>query len=378
VTQATIEIFRAGTHTAMNNETIGFSEADLKASADAYDPKKHEAPIVVGHPSTDAPAYGWVHGLQQDGASLQARLDQVDSKFAEAVRDGKYKKVSASFYKPDSPNNPVGGVYYLRHVGFLGAQPPSLKGLQPVELGEAGDDAVTIEFGEVSGFKIGDALRSLRDWLISQFGTEAADEALPPTLVTSVQEEAAADDAEGEAAGFADPSHRTTEGPVTGKTPGNGGTQPAPATDPAELARREREVQRREAEFAEQQRQQRRTQREQFLDGLVKDGRPLPCEKNRLLAFMDSLDGRDAVQFGEGETQDPNKFLMDEVLGRLPKQVEYGERAPADPQPDEATDAQALARDAVAYQEKMRGSGIEVSTSEAVAAVSQPSGKTGA
>ncbi len=58
-----IEIFRPGTHTAMSGETIGFTEAQLRASAAAYDPAKHEAPIVVGHPRHDGPAYGWVKSL---------------------------------------------------------------------------------------------------------------------------------------------------------------------------------------------------------------------------------------------------------------------------------------------------------------------------
>ena len=50
-----IHIFRAGSHTAMQGQTISFGEADLAASAAAYDPAKHEGPIVVGHPAADAP-----------------------------------------------------------------------------------------------------------------------------------------------------------------------------------------------------------------------------------------------------------------------------------------------------------------------------------
>jgi len=40
----------------------------------------------------------------------------------------------------------VPGVYYLRHVGFLGAQPPAVKGLRPIELAE-GEPGV-IHFSE--------------------------------------------------------------------------------------------------------------------------------------------------------------------------------------------------------------------------------------
>lgn len=55
-----LHIFKPGRQTAMSGVTLDFSESDLEASARAYDPAKHEAPIVIGHPKHDAPAYGWV------------------------------------------------------------------------------------------------------------------------------------------------------------------------------------------------------------------------------------------------------------------------------------------------------------------------------
>lgn len=371
VTAKSIEIFRVGTHTAMGGERIAFSEADLTVAAQAYDPAKHEAPVVIGHPKHDAPAYGWVKGLTHNGGSLNARIDQVAPAFAEAVSQGQYKKVSASFYKPDSPSNPAPGGYYLRHVGFLGAQPPAVKGLAPIELSDAGDEAVTVEFGEVTGWKVGDLFRGLRNWLIGQYGAAAADEALPEYLVTSVQEDAGSET--GTETGFSEPD-QPTEDSVN---------QPAtqPATGPktaadreAEIARREAEVKRREAAFAEQDRERRSQERAAQLDALVQSGRPLPCDKARLLAFMDSLDGQEAVQFAEGETRDPNKFLLDEVLGKLPKQVDYGERAAPDAGEVATADASVIARQAVAYQEDQRKAGVVVTTAEAVSHVSQQKG----
>ena len=71
------------------------------------------------------------------------------------VRAGRFKKVSASFYTPDSPHNPVPGVYYLRHVGFLGAQPPAVKGLAPVPVnfaeGDTEEGCVSFDFAESPG-----------------------------------------------------------------------------------------------------------------------------------------------------------------------------------------------------------------------------------
>ncbi|RMH22225.1 MAG: peptidase, partial [Gammaproteobacteria bacterium] len=104
-----IAIFRPGRHVAMSGQALSFSEADLAATAEAYDPALHEAPLVVGHPRHDAPAYGWVKRLsfsEGDEGGLKAEPAQVDPAFAEMVRKGRFKKVSASFYPPAHPANP--------------------------------------------------------------------------------------------------------------------------------------------------------------------------------------------------------------------------------------------------------------------------------
>ena len=135
-----LHIFRAGTHTAADGRELIFSEADLAATAKAYDPALHEAPIVVGHPAHNAPAYGWVSGLVAGADGLRAAPRQVDPSFAESVAAGRFKKISASFYHPQSPANPAPGVFYLRHVGFLGAMPPAVKGLAQAEFAGGAED----------------------------------------------------------------------------------------------------------------------------------------------------------------------------------------------------------------------------------------------
>lgn len=166
-----LAIFRTGRHTAMAGQTIDFTEAHLAATARAYDPAVHEAPIVIGHPNTEDPAYGWVNRVESDGTTLQAQPHQVDPAFAELVRAGRYKKISASFYTPDSPANPVPGVYYLRHVGFLGAQPPSVKGLKQASFADGEDGVVEVEFAE--GTDADEALfRRFVRWFTGQVAQE--------------------------------------------------------------------------------------------------------------------------------------------------------------------------------------------------------------
>jgi hypothetical protein len=145
-----LEIFKAGRHVAANGQTYEFSEADVLATAKAYNPKLHAAPLVVGHPAMDDPAYGWTQSLVLSGGKLLAFPVDVDPAFAELVKAKRYANISAAFYAPNSPINPVQGVYYLRHVGFLGAHPPAVQGLKSPSFagGESLKDIISIDFGE--------------------------------------------------------------------------------------------------------------------------------------------------------------------------------------------------------------------------------------
>ena len=141
-----LAIFKPGRHTAVNGKVIEFSDAQLKASAEAYKPELHEAPLVVGHPKTDDPAYGWAKALSFSGGVLNAEPHQVDGQFESMVNAGRFKKISASFYEPNAPGNPVPGVYYLRHIGFLGARAPSVHGLKNASF--AADEKGIVEFSD--------------------------------------------------------------------------------------------------------------------------------------------------------------------------------------------------------------------------------------
>lgn len=132
-----IEIFKAGKRPDAHGTVVEITPADLQQAVEAYDVAYHEAPAVIGHPTMEAPAYAWVKGLQLDGDVLKAELDQVHPEFADMVAEGRFKKVSASFYLSDSPDNPKQGSLYLRHVGFLGAMPPAVKGLRNPEFSES-------------------------------------------------------------------------------------------------------------------------------------------------------------------------------------------------------------------------------------------------
>ena len=343
-----IHILRAGRHTTVNGEALEFSEADLAATAAAYDPAKHEAPLVIGHPKLDAPAHGWVSSLQASGTDLNALPGQVNAEFAEGVRRGDYKKVSAAFYRPDDPNNPAKGegVWYLRHVGFLGAAPPAIKGLRQVEFADDGADLVEIEFAE------GDDRSSLTriltgvEQLLRRAGVLPADSPAPAFAEPAP-----------------DPNTETTD------------------MDPAELERRAAEITEREnklkadeAAFAERESRisaaearAARSEDAEFVEGLVEKGQVLPAQKNRVIEVLHSLRGSEgAVEFAEGDAtvKATAHEAFKDLLAGMPNLVEFAElSAPGDDSvtggdfttPDRApVDQQQLAihNKAVAFAEK--------------------------
>jgi hypothetical protein len=260
----TIEIFRPGTFTDMKGHTLSFSAADLAATAAAYDPAKGEAPLVVGHPTHDAPAFGWVRGVSFANGSLTVDPDQVEPAFAAAVRDGRFKKVSPSFYSPTSPDNPVKGVWYLRHVGFLGAAVPAVTGLKPVAFAGGGDDIATLEF------------------------------AAPQTEEVPVS----------------DPKQAADAARV--------------AELEAELAKKNAES----ASFAAQLAAVQLAADKSFVDGLVKSGTLPTGLAPAVVSFMATLNGTDTVEFAAPADGKPAKTTGREqfraILGALPKMVDFG------------------------------------------------------
>lgn len=136
------EICRPGTFVDASGMQIELTEAGLREVATGYNIKLRRAPLVLGHPKMDDPAFGWVKTLDYRDGALVAIAEQVDVNFASAVRDGRYNNRSASFYLRESPNNPTPGRPYLKHIGFLGARQPAVDGLKPLEFSALeGDDA---------------------------------------------------------------------------------------------------------------------------------------------------------------------------------------------------------------------------------------------
>jgi hypothetical protein len=363
-----LHIFRAGTHTAADGRELIFSEADLAATAKAYDPALHEAPIVVGHPAHNAPAYGWVSGLVAGADGLRAAPRQVDPSFAESVAAGRFKKISASFYHPQSPANPAPGVFYLRHVGFLGAMPPAVKGLAQAEFAGGAEDFVTVEFGEEvpSGFlsRLAALFRGVRDYIIDKDGLEAADKVIPSWAMDWLQEDAAKAQPQEAQPAFAEhPKENSVSKPFVAP-----GMPPARVLNDPGYEARLAALEQREVAFMEKQRRQ---EADTIVQAAIGAGRLTAAQAAGLVEFMVGLPEDGAVSFAEGNEQKslaPSAFVA-AFLSRLPVQVEFAEKSAPNPMQCDGMSPKDLADRATAYRTRKAGEGVELSFTEAVHAV---------
>lgn len=330
-----VHIFKAGTHTSASGATLSFSEDDLAATVAAYDPKVHEAPIVIGHPKDNGPAYGWVKALDFREGVLIAEPDQVEPQFAEMVKAGRFKKRSASFYHPDAKNNPVPGVFYLRHVGFLGAAAPAVKGMKEVEF--AADDDGVVEFTDdwfVTSL-IARLFSGMRDWLLAEHGLEKADAVLPKYAIEDLNQ--AARDAMNKPEPLQPSPSFTEEHTMTPEQIAELQTKAA-RVDALEAANAKLT-----ADFTELRSKVDSAEKAAALAGIkdainvhVKAGRVLPAEVDQLADFAASLDDAAATfDFTDGDKTEKvsARALFLAQLAKRPVAVDFKERAGNEPDP---------------------------------------------
>lgn len=132
-----IEIFRAGDYGPKGNWTPEMLQKVIKN----FDAGVWKPPAVLGHPQNDSPAMAWVKKLALDGGMLKAKFEKVQPQLETHAASGRFPNRSAAFYLDPQGKGPV-----LRHIGFLGAVPPEVKGLGPIQFSDG--EFVAIEFKE--------------------------------------------------------------------------------------------------------------------------------------------------------------------------------------------------------------------------------------
>jgi hypothetical protein len=375
-------IFRKGKHTAMSGATLEFSEDKLKAAVAAYDPALHEAPMVVGHPKDNAPAYGWIQSLSfnEETGEISVVPHQVDESFADMVKKNLFKKRSASWYLPDSPNNPKPGTLYLRHVGFLGAMPPAVKGLKDVAFAEEG--AVTIEFADKWTWgSIASLFRGIRDFIISEKDLETADRVIPNYLIGDLDRAANEPTTTTGFPSFSEDSTMTPEqiaalqARVQALETENGTLKTAAAKF-ANFAEQETALQTREAAVTAAELKIARVGVEARVDATIKAGKLLPANKASTVNFAMGLADKEAtIEFTEVDKSVKKITQREAYLRQLEagvKIVDYTElSAPDGSAPsDKAKGPQEVADRARQIQAKAKETGKELSFTEACAQAS--------
>ena len=359
---ATLAGFAPGTHTAMDCRTITFTSENCIDLSNSYDPSVSEAPFVIGHPSLTAPAYGWAERLEFRDGIVYAAPRQVNPAFAEAFNAGSYKKRSLSIYQPDSPGNPKPGHYYARHVGFLGAVPPGVKGLPDAQFAEASGDNGPLEFAlPWEADNLASLFQSIRDWVIQEKDIEQADSIIPQWRIQSILDSATDD-------------RKSSISPLAYAEENNVDPNQTTTVTAEELARREtalagREEKLRVAEEAAKQRDAkvRRDAVVSYADGLVKAGSILPRQKNTVVEVLLSLDST-PLSFADGDAtvnKTPEELLRD-VLSQRPKVVDFSEKTGTADEPVDFADASALATAAQNYQAEQAEKGRVISMTDAV------------
>ncbi len=296
-----IPIFKTGTHTDSNGNKKTWTQADLDHIVASYNPANHEAPVVIGHPKDNAPAYGWVEALKRDGEMLLAKPKDLVTEFVEMLKKKMFKKRSMSLY-PDGT---------LRHIGFLGAMPPAVKGLPDIAFGDA-NAATTWEFNET---KKEVSRMFWMDWFKKKAKEEGIDlEGLPgspPSFseadVKKQVEDALKSQRDKMTAEFAESQKKKDD-----------------------------DLKVREDALRAKERQAAKDGIKTFCENLLKEGRLTPAVMKFGMGmenFLEQIAGIETtVEFGEGsekKKQTPLEF-MQELLSGLGKQIEFKEVATKD------------------------------------------------
>ncbi len=325
-------------------------DALIDKAVSSFDATYHEPPLVIGHPKHDDPAYGWVAGLKtkvKDGVKyLFAKSKEVVPEFSDMVESGQFKKRSVKFY-PDGR---------LRHIGFLGAMPPAVKGLANVEFSDE-DEGISFEFGETSSWTwrtLARTFRNLREWLIEKEGKETADSIIPEWNIEDIQEEEKRTQETPEASeGFGEHINPDNQGGnmsfkdkfksmLSGmgvdmsKVPDDALPDDAAAASFSEAdltAAKKKGAEEAKAEFAKKEKAENKKARDkeivEFCENLAKEKKiPPSWNEAGLATFMQGLDAEKEIEFSEGaEEKKTGLAWMKDFLSGFGKSAMFSEMA---------------------------------------------------
>lgn len=290
------EIFRTGKHVASNGQEVNVTEKDLDEIVSNFSDKNPDVPIVIGHPKTNNPAYGWVDELKREGDKLYACYKDVASEFEEWVKDGRYKTRSISL-----KDN------ILRHIGWLGAKPPAIKGLEAYQFEE---DENALSFSEDFKFTtIAQVLSNLRDFLIEKYGTEIADSVVVNWRIEDLKQ--VDTKTEDEIRAFCEAIINPPK--------------PVVETEYSEPDAKDTEIAELKKQLETERMEKRRGEHLQFAETAVLNGNITPAQKAFVVDFMEVCHSQGDFEFSEGDEKSVQARFKDFVNSI--KQVDFSETA---------------------------------------------------
>ena len=350
------EIFRAGAYKDAKGTELKYTNEDVETIARNFNEGENSsAPIVVGHPKSNSPSYGWGDSLKAKDGKLYASFKQVANEFAEWVNDGRYKTRSISIY----PNK------MLKHVGFLGGTPPRIKGMPEFVFNEDAE-AETYDFSDLSDYKfdtLARIIQRLRDFLIDKYDVQTAENLISIWNIETLKEVESKTPQEisnycEELLNKGKELDLITNDPKVTKTE-DFSEELNSAKELAEKLQKEND---------ELKATSRKAQFEDFAEKAVKAGNITPAQKIAAIDFMEVCHECGTFDFSEGEDKTALTRFQ-EFLGGM-KQIEYSEF----PDGEETntidfSDPQEISEAIIAYKQKAASEGKIVSESSALKAL---------
>lgn len=362
-----VELFSVGPKTDSNGNSKVWTDDELAEMAANFDPND-AFPIVIGHPKMDSPAWGWGQALKHEAGKLFARFEKLAPKFIEWGQAGHIRNRSVKIVK-----GPKG--YRIAHVGFLGAAPPAVEGMEAIQF-SAADDGQVFEFAwrDAQGLNLFARMqRRLREFLIEKYGQETADRVTPVHDAEDAERLAAEVMAEPTAPAAAS----SFTAPETSPMSGNDKTFTQADIEAAEKRARDDIEAKYQAQLKAAEFSQRVSTNQAFVDNLVKDKdgkcRLTPARAAGVAEFLATLEGVDAAEFtfsAEGTEKKAQlaQFAKDMLAG-LPVQLNLGkEQADKDAGVDR-TSANAIGDAAQQYISDQAAKGVTINIAQAVSHV---------
>lgn len=354
--EAWVEIFRAGTQTDSKGNTREFSQADLDQIITNH---CNPVPHVITHDELYSPfAYAQAHELKREGDVLFAKSQNIQSDFEALIQDGRLYERSVRLVPAETG-------WQLAHIAWLGAEPPAVQGLAPVEFSVSTQVADFSYIDTDTPSTLKQLMRNVREFIVDKFDLDTANRVVPEWQIESAEYH----------------ERHVRERAESDLTPSNdfqagANTVTTYTQEQLDAAKAEAEASAKATAHAEYQAQMKEERDQRFkaefkadIDAAISAGRLTPAQAEGMTDFAASLP-EEVMDFSaaDGKTlkKSPREWFAD-FMASLPKQVPTSTQEGHQDQGVDTQDAEALGKAAAEYQASQKQKGIHVSTAQAVA-----------